>query len=96
MLVHVGSHQTRNFAVKGMGVLVYTKLNKSHLCAFAKKKKKKSHGILDCIKRSVASRSGKVILPLSLYSSLVRPQLECCVQFPAPQYKTGLDILEKV
>lgn len=40
MLVHVGSHQTRNFAVKGMGVLVYTKLNKSHLCAFAKKKKK--------------------------------------------------------
>lgn len=39
MLVHVGSHQTRNFAVKGMGVLVYTKLNKSHLCAFAKKKK---------------------------------------------------------
>ena len=54
----------------------------------------KANHILGCIKRSMANRPREVILPL--YSALVRPHLEYCIQMGSPLYRRDMDLLECV
>ncbi|GAB0175574.1 cAMP-dependent protein kinase inhibitor alpha [Grus japonensis] len=74
---------------KDLGVLVDKKLNVTQQCVLAAQKVNR---ILGCITRSVTSRSREGILPL--YSALVRPHLEYCIQLWGPQYKKDMELLK--
>ena len=78
-------------AESDLEVWVGNKSIMSQQCALVAKK---ANGILRSIKKSAASRSREVLLPL--YSALGRPHLEYCIQFWAPQFKKGEELLYTV
>ena len=67
-------------AKKYLGALVDGMLDMNQQCVLTAQE---ASVILGCIKRSMASRSREVMLPL--YCALMRPHPELCIQFWGPQ-----------
>ena len=74
-----------------LGVTISSNLKPSQQCSEVVKKANK---IIGLIGRSFEYKSKDIIL--TLYNSLVRPQLEYCVQAWCPYYRKDIDKLERV
>ncbi|KAJ7407443.1 hypothetical protein BTVI_63170 [Pitangus sulphuratus] len=95
-VLHLGKKEPRapvqaagkKLSGEGSGVLVDYKLSMSQQVD------QEASGILGYLRKSVVSRLREVIL--SLYSALVKPHLQCCVQCWASCYKRDMELLEQV
>ncbi|KAJ7401553.1 hypothetical protein BTVI_94735 [Pitangus sulphuratus] len=88
------SHKLQNEQIKispekDSVVLVDMKVDTNWQCVFTARK---TNCTLGCLKSSTASRSREGILPL--YSALVRPHLEYCIQLWGPQHRKDMDLME--
>ncbi|CAM5146598.1 unnamed protein product [Natator depressus] len=81
----------KSTAKRDLGVIVDHKLDTSQQSNTVAKK---ANIVMGCISRSVVSKTREVILPL--YSALIRPQLEYCVQFWAPLFRKDVDKSERI
>ena len=76
-------------AERDLGVPVDSRLYTSQQRVLAARR---ANCIVGCIKHSITSWSKEVII--LLYSVLLQPHLEYCVQFWAPQFKKDVKVLE--
>ncbi|KYO40735.1 hypothetical protein Y1Q_0012232 [Alligator mississippiensis] len=78
-------------AEKDFGVIIDSKMNMGHQFGDAVRKANRT---LSCIHRCIMIRSKEVILPL--YMTLVRPQLEYCIQFWVLHFRRDVASTERV
>ena len=76
---------------RDLGVIVNSSTKPARQCAEAAKKANK---VLGMIKRTIISREKGIML--ELYKSLVRPNLEYCVQVWSPYLRQDVERLEKI
>jgi len=76
-------------AERDLGMLIGSRLSRSRQGALAARR---ANHVLECIKHNITRWSKKVII--LLYSALVQPHLEYCVQSRAPEFKKDVKLLK--